>query len=69
MSTAPRRPWWLAALLFLCVFAISATAATPPGVTVLHDVAYGPAKLQTMDVYLPPQPKGAPVILMVHGGA
>ena len=44
-------------------------AATPQGVQVLHDVAYGPAKLQAMDVYLPEHPKAAPIILMVHGGA
>jgi len=67
-----RPPWlvvWLAACLLLCAIAVPAMAATPPGVTVLRDVAYGPAKLQTMDVYLPPGPKAAPVILMVHGGA
>jgi arylformamidase len=69
MITPPRRPMWLAAVLLLCAIAAPAMAATPPGVNVLHDVAYGPAKLQTMDVYLPPQPKGAPIILMVHGGA
>lgn len=64
-----RRPIWLAAVLLLCAIGAPAMAATPSGVKVLHDVAYGPAKLQTMDVYLPPQPKAAPVILMVHGGA
>jgi arylformamidase len=69
MIIPPRRPMWLAVFLLLCAIAAPAMAATPPGVKVLHDVAYGPAKLQTMDVYLPPQPKGAPIILMVHGGA
>lgn len=64
----PQRTIWLAALLLLWAIA-PATAATPDGVTILHDVAYGPAKLQTMDVYLPPKPTAAPVILMVHGGA
>jgi acetyl esterase/lipase len=59
----------LAGFLLLCAIAIPASAATPPGIKVLKDIAYGPAKLQTMDVYLPPQPKDAPIILMVHGGA
>jgi arylformamidase len=55
-------------ILLICVGA--ANAATPAGVTVLRDVTYGPAKLQTMDVYLPAESKvAAPVILMVHGGA
>ncbi|HET6620108.1 MAG TPA: alpha/beta hydrolase [Dongiaceae bacterium] len=58
-----------AAILLLCALAVPAHAAVPPGVTVMHDIAYGPATLQTMDVYLPPQPKTAPIILMVHGGA
>ena len=59
--------------LVLLICAGVASAATPAGVTVLRDVAYGPTKLQTMDVYLPAEsnaePKAAPVILMVHGGA
>ena len=58
----------LRVLAILLICAGAANAATPAGVTVLRDVAYGPAKLQTMDVYLPPEPKAAPVILMVHGG-
>jgi acetyl esterase/lipase len=69
MIARSRRPLWLAVLLLLCAQAMPVSAATPPGVKVMHDVAYGPAKLQTMDVYLPLQPKGAPIILMVHGGA
>ena len=44
--------------------------ALPSDVRVLTDVAYGPAARQRMDVYLPArQVTGAPVILMVHGGA
>ena len=62
-----RRPIWLSTLLLLWV-AVPALAAVPEGVTILRDVAYGPATLETMDVYLPPQPQAAPVILMVHGG-
>lgn len=36
---------------------------------VLHDIAYGNDPRQRFDVYLPPSPRGAPVIFMVHGGA
>jgi arylformamidase len=45
------------------------SAALPPGVKVLRDVAYGSDARQRLDVYLPPAPKDAPLILMVHGGA
>ena len=49
------------------------TAATIGGVAVkvLRNVAYGAAKDQRMDIYLPAQAstQPAPVILMVHGGA
>ena len=39
-------------------------------VTILRNVRYGNADLQTMDVYLPRKPQtGMPVIFMVHGGA
>ena len=31
--------------------------------------SYGPHPAQVMDVYLPPNPQRAPVIVMVHGGA
>src|SRR5688572_3246570 len=60
----------LRALAILLICAGVASATTPTGVTVLRDVAYGPAKLQTMDVYLPAESKSeaAPIILMVHGG-
>ena len=49
------------------------TTATIGGVAVkvLRNVAYGAAKDQRMDIYLPAQAstQPAPVILMVHGGA
>lgn len=32
------------------------------------NIAYGNAKAQVFDIYAPPQAKGAPVIVMVHGG-
>lgn len=35
----------------------------------MMDVAYGSGKKQRLDVYLPSNPKNAPVIVMVHGGA
>lgn len=45
----------------------------PPEVRRLTDVAYGPEMRQRFDVYLPrsgpPWPRGAPIIVMVHGGA
>lgn len=40
----------------------------PPGSKVLKDVAYGTHARQVFDVYLPPAPENAPIILMVHGG-
>ncbi|WP_222705522.1 alpha/beta hydrolase [Terriglobus albidus] len=40
----------------------------PPGATFFRDMAYGQASSQIMDVYLPPNPRNAPIILMVHGG-
>lgn len=46
------------------------TAAPPAGVRVLADQPYGPDPRQRMDVYLPPNSQqGAPVLVMVHGGA
>jgi acetyl esterase/lipase len=69
MRTPSWRALQRAAILLLCALAVPAHAAVPPGVTVMHDIAYGPGRLQAMDVYLPPQPKAAPIILMVHGGA
>lgn len=58
----------LVAVALLSVLALPAQAATPDGVKVLRNVAYGPDKLQAMDVYLPPNAKSAPIILMAHGG-
>jgi acetyl esterase/lipase len=40
----------------------------PAGVRVLRDQPYGADKQQRLDVYLPAQPDGAPILLMVHGG-
>lgn len=41
----------------------------PPEVRLERDVPYGDDPQQRLDVYIPGQAKGAPVILMVHGGA
>lgn len=76
----PARALWgailLAAVLSSCVttlFAQTPVAADEPSGLVsvrrLRDVAYGSDPEQRMDVYLPRQAEGAPVILMVHGGA
>lgn len=40
----------------------------PPGVRELANVAYGPDARQTMDVYVPPEARAAPILFMVHGG-
>lgn len=58
-----------AAIVLMSLLSLPALAATPDGIKILRNVAYGPDKLQAMDVYLPPNAKAAPVILMVHGGA
>lgn len=39
------------------------------GIRSQRDVAYGPAPRQALDVYAPAAALGAPVIVMVHGGA
>ena len=46
-----------------------ASGDLPAGVRVLRDLPYGDHARQRMDVYLPPEPRQAPVIFMVHGGA
>lgn len=41
----------------------------PSDVRIERDLAYGTDPQQRLDVYLPAQAKGAPIIVMVHGGA
>lgn len=41
----------------------------PAGARVLMDQAYGPDAAQKVDVYIPKNAKGAPILFMVHGGA
>ncbi|MGJ7487929.1 alpha/beta hydrolase [Variovorax sp. LT2P21] len=57
----------LSALLALA--AIAAFAAAPTDVRRLDDLPYGTDARQRMDVFLPAAPRGAPILLMVHGGA
>jgi len=48
----------------------SDTARLPEGVRIQHDLAYGQAPEQKLDLYRPDKlPNDAPVIVMVHGGA
>lgn len=58
----------VAALLFSATVALAAPAL-PEGVRLMADLPYGQDARQRMDVYLPAQAAGAPVIVMVHGGA
>jgi arylformamidase len=59
-------------LLSLCITLLllgpCAAAELPKGVTLRRDIAYGADPAQRLDVYLPPQPVRAPILLMVHGG-
>ena len=44
------------------------TPALPAGARALRDVSYGSDPRQRFDVYLPVQPRNAPILLFVHGG-
>ncbi|KLN52579.1 carboxylesterase NlhH [Variovorax paradoxus] len=60
------------ALLLALPPAVAQEAGPTPSTTnvrLLADMPYGPDAQQRMDVYLPQQPRGAPVLVMVHGGA
>src|SRR5688500_3928672 len=47
----------------------SAAESDVPSVTrVLADIAYGPDPRQRFDVYIPPEARNAPVLILVHGG-
>ena len=47
----------------------SAKFALPPGSRLEKDIAYGSDPAQRLDLYLPADAKGAPLFMMVHGGA
>ncbi|WP_114238742.1 alpha/beta hydrolase [Dyella sp. C9] len=54
----------------VCMLALLLACATATqAMTVLHDLAYGSAPAQRLDVYRPAAAQHAPLILMVHGGA
>ena len=55
-------------LIFLTIIS-SHTYALSSGMKVLSDIRYGKDVDQVLDVYIPADAKGAPVIFMVHGGA
>lgn len=56
--------------IIVCVVVCWFSAAQAGSVSVVRDVAYGAAKRQTYDVYLPEgDVRGLPVLVMVHGGA
>ena len=68
----PAKPLLLAlavlAMAMLTGCAAAAEPDLPDGARKLRDLAYGDDPAQRLDVYLPPNAQGAPVILMVHGG-
>lgn len=47
----------------------AANGSSDPVLRLIEDVPYGEHAKQRMDIYLPRQAVGAPVIFMVHGGA
>ena len=55
----------------LMVESFSAVLAQCPkdGISVQREVPYGAHDRQVLDVYSPANPKGAPVVVFVHGGA
>lgn len=67
-ATQARHAGLVAALLFSATVALAAPVL-PEGVRLMADLPYGQDGRQRMDVYLPAQAAGAPVIVMVHGGA
>jgi len=56
------------ALLFFTIVSPGAAFAEKPKFSTWHDLAYGDAARHKLDVYAPKGAKGAPIILMVHGG-
>jgi arylformamidase len=61
----------VAAAISVLIFLISAPAATHAesgNFAIWRDLAYGDAARHKLDVYAPKDAKGAPIILMVHGG-
>ena len=65
MFRTPRFPVLLLAPLLGLALPAPAQAGPPPA---LHDLAYGPAAEQRLDVYAPDHARRAPILIMVHGG-
>ena len=55
-------------LVLLLLAGLQTSYAASSDMRIIRDVAYGSQPAQHFDVYLPAQPKQAPVIFMVHGG-
>ena len=73
---------WLSVACLYGVFAAAASGtggtverqkhseeSLPAGTRVLRDIPYGEDLQQRFDVYLPPAPRNAPVLFIVHGGS
>jgi acetyl esterase/lipase len=54
--------------IVLLLLGAPASAEMPAGGALQPNVAYGADPAQRMDVYLPPHPRRAPILVMVHGG-
>jgi len=54
-----------AALMAAAILLAGCAHGAPP----TSQLQYGPDAAQRLEVYLPDQPRGAPVLVMVHGGA
>jgi arylformamidase len=65
------RPAWRPLLPWALFLAIAVGGTRPAGAALPEpiEVSYGPAEAQALDVYRPAGARGAPVIVMVHGGA
>ncbi|EGF89854.1 esterase/lipase-like protein [Asticcacaulis biprosthecium C19] len=63
----PMRDRYLGRMKERSVGEVTDPAKILPGATV-QTVAYGADAAQTLDVYAPPSPRDAPIIVMVHGG-
>lgn len=63
------KPFSLLLFIFATLFPLISCAGFWSVKPTMADVVYGADPAQTMDVYLPPDVKQAPVIMMVHGGA
>lgn len=63
----PPNPIRLVALTLL-LLTVASVPAAPPSHADPRDRGYGPDPAQRLDVYRPARARGAPIVLMVHGG-